>query len=161
LDPTQVTDEEFEEAWKQCLQQAPGQKPLTLRSKPTKVPRVGTTTERSTNRPSKIEALLQAPPRLPPRSRAPDVRKMRELEELFGDLSDLSDDEATSATTAPPPVEYGPAGPPPVRVKINGHELLVPYFAATIGRKYRVRIGEDKLLLRFNRAGECTFVRKL
>jgi len=64
-------------------------------------------------------------------------------------------------TTDTPPTEYGPAGPPPVRVKINGHELLIPYFAATIGRKYRARIGDQKLLLRFNNAGECTFVRKL
>jgi len=162
LDPTQVTtDAEFEEAWEQYLRQAPGQKPLTLRSRPTKVPRVGTTTERSSNRPKKIEALMQVPPRLPPRPMAPSEQKKRELKELFGDLSDLSDNEATSSTSAPPPAEYGPAGPPPVKVKIDGHELLIPYFAVTIGRKYKARIGDKKLLLRFNSAGECTFVRKL
>jgi len=152
LDPTQATtDAEFEEAWERCL-----------RPKQARVPRVGTVTERSSNKPSKIEPLLQAPPRPPPhKKKTVTQQKEKELQELFGDLSDLSDDEAASMTTDTPPTEYGPAGPPPVRVKINGHELLIPYFAATIGRKYRARIGDQKLLLRFNNAGECTFVRKL
>jgi len=151
LDPTQATtDAEFEEAWERCLRRAPGQEPPTLRPRRAKVPRRGTSVERSSNRPSKIEALLQAPPRLPPRQRTSHVKEQqkKKLKELFGDLSDLSDNEAAHTTTAPPPAaEYGPAGPPPVRVKVDGHELLIPYFAVTIARKYKTRIGSRRLLL--------------
>jgi len=191
LDPAKAaTEAEFEELWEQCLREAPPGKILAIRKTGrTTAPRVGTITERSSAaNQRKITALMATPPPPPPRRRVPTSQPQpspslqAELEELFGDLSDLNDEGTTetaetpattrftaatelpAATTtvaaAASPVAFGPVGPPPVKLRINGHEVLVPYFAATINRKYRARIGGQRFVLRFNRAGDCTYARR-
>jgi len=141
LDPAKATtDREFEAMWERCVQEAPAEKVLTVQgTRKAKAPRVGTVTERSTSaNQRKIAALMVTPPPPPPRHRTSAPKpatgtQEQELEQLFGDLSDL-DSEMTASTTETPaalPVVFGPSGPPPVKVRINGHDTFVPYFATT------------------------------
>jgi len=135
---------------------------------------VGTIVQRSAalNR-RKLQALLETPPRPPPRRR--DTRGVRpepkptQLEDLFGDIADLSDDEG--GTNQPPggtgnqptdtttPVVYGPCGPPPIEVNVGNTVVQVPYFAAVISRVWRTRIGGRRAILRFDRDGRCVYTR--
>jgi len=150
-------------------------------------PRVGTIVQRSSaTNARKLQALLTVPPRPPPRPRAtaarkPPTRDRKEvLKSLFGDIDDLSEDEAPGTTTTPPappstaaraepatptttgpPKIFGPVGPPPVRVTVGGTSIDVPYFSATITRKFRACIGQRKFVLRFDREGKCVFQREV
>jgi len=160
-----------------------GKKPARFR---VASPRVGTTLERSTAANARrLQGLLAVPPR-PPRRRTTirpaKLGKEEMLSQLFGDLSDLSDDEAPAPANAPstsppavvcagpardtvtttnPPVVFGPVGPPPVRVAVGGLEIDVPYFSATVTRKFRACVGQRKFVLRFDRSGECVFRREI
>jgi len=129
LDPAKATtDHEFEAMWKQCVREAPTEKVLTVQgTRRIKAPRVGTVTERSTSaNQRKIAALMKTPPPPPPRHRTPAPKPRvtgkpeQELEQLFGDLSDLDDEGTapTAETPAAPPTVFGPSGPPPVKVRI-------------------------------------------
>jgi len=187
LDPARATtDREFEAMWGQYVREAPDEKVLTIRETGrTKAPHRGTSTERSSvANQRKITALMETPPPPPPRRRIP-VRKPpatkleKELQQLFGDIADLDDEETVPAAETPaapavetpaappaeaptaPPVVFGPVGPPPVKVRIDGHDTFVPYFAATISRRYRVNAGNQRYVLRFNRTGQCVYARKI
>jgi len=159
-----------------------GKKPARFR---VAAPRIGTTLERSTAANArKLQGLLEVPPR-PSQRQKPTTRPTKPstagrkevLRSLFGDITDLSDDEApgapstsspavvrteaVSSVTASMPETFGPVGPPPVRVSVGGLEIEVPYFSATVTRKFRACIGQRKFVLRFNRHGECTFRREI
>jgi len=171
LDPARATtDREFEDMWDRCVRETPAKKILTVReNRRTKVPRAGTITERSTAvNQRKLTALMETPPPPPPRHRTPALepratRVEDELERLFGDLPDLDNEEIAATTEVPAtrPAVFGPSGPPPVKVRIDGHDTFVPYFAATLSRRYRVDAGGQRYLLRFNRAGQCVYARKV
>jgi len=174
LDSAKATTEaEFEAAWERCLQQAPKKRPLAIReARRMKIPRVGTVTQRSSAvNQRKIKALMETPPSPPPRrrdrSRKPLLDDKREqLTELFGNLSDsLSDAEtppgmpATTDATTPHAVR-GPAGPPLVTVRVDRHNVMVPYFATVVTRKYKVCVGDRRCLLLFDRTSQCLYARK-
>jgi len=174
LDPAKATTEaEFEAAWEECLLQAPAEKPLTIRPRARRVPRVGTTTERSSaSNQRKLEALMKTPPPPPPRRQQPRAADRKgpttQLEELFGDLSDIDDDKATPTDVPqhgqaeePPNAKSEPEGPPPIKVHIDGHDIEVPYFAAIISRKYKARVGLHRYVLRFDQTGQCGYIKKL
>jgi len=144
LDPAQVTtDAEFMAAWERCLRQAPTEKPLTVQRRKARIPQVGTNIQRSSAaNQQKIQALLETPPQPPLRRRGPPrrpqaERQKRKLEELFGSLSDLSGDEATpedsdkQTLADTPPAVYGPAEPPPVKIRVDRNDLM-PYFATIV-----------------------------
>jgi len=140
----------------------------------TRPPKVGTIIQRSSaTNARKLEGLLAEPPRPPPRPRTtarkpPTSRGQKEiLQNLFGDLTDLTDDETptaprrpptpmsasatstsqehraepTSSTATSPPEVCGPVGPPPVRVAVGGVNIDVPYFSAVVTRKFRACVG--------------------
>jgi len=170
LDPVRsATEAEFEATWARLLQgpaRNNGPARTEGQSSRSKVPRVGTIIQRSTSRNErKLKALMEPPPPPPPRRRNTpptprrDVSKgiTEQLEDLFGDITDLDKPEEDNA----PPVIHGPSGPPPVLVTIDGTTIEVPYFAAVVARKWRTRIGNQRLVLRFDREGKCQFVRKL
>jgi len=177
LDPAKATTEaEFKAAWERCLQQAPKTKPLTIReARRTKAPRVGTVTERSSvANQRKREALMETPPPPTPRRQKPPGKPpasnkatKNKLTELFGSLSDIEEDEAApnteapTQTTEPIQTEHGPHEPPAIKVHIDGHDIEVPYFAATVTRKYKARVGIHRYVIRFDYNGQCGFMRKL
>jgi len=170
LDPGKATTEaEFAAVWERCLQPSPAAKPSAPRRKTT-TPRVGTSIERSSGtHERKIQELMEVPP--PPshhhdatRKSPPRKKQKTNLEDLFGDLSDLDNNEITTAdqsTTAPAPVIHGPPGPPPVEITVDGHTVQVPYFATTVSRKFKARVGDKRYLLRFDRTGQCMYARKI
>jgi len=162
LDPEQATtDDEFEKTWERF--------PPRSQSRPIKVrvPRVGIIVQRSAavNR-RKLQALLQTPSPPSPRRRepargTPGKPTQSKLEELFGDLSDLSGDEETDnqPPVAAPPVVHGPCGPPPMEVTVGDTVIHVPYFVAVVSRVWRTRIGGQRAILRFDRDGRCIYKR--
>jgi len=168
IDPAQSsTEAEFAATWERYIG-GPKRRALSLETRKAKVPRVGTVVQRSSaNNQRKLEALMETPPPPPTRHGAgkqlPKVRKAQ-LTELFGDVSDLDDDEAAPpgmATDDPPAVIHGPSGLPPVAVKVDGHTVQVPYFAATVSRKYKAHISGQRYTLRFDRDGQCMYARKV
>jgi len=119
LDPARATTEdEFEATWNRLLPRPvhhpahPGKPPrpkkLTAEKPPekrAKIPRVGTTVQRSSATTThKMQALLETPPRSPPRcgTKRPLTRPQKaKLRELFGDLTDSDDDFLFLVCVAP------------------------------------------------------------
>jgi len=135
-----ATDEEFEELWDQLLREPrrpravltlrdiapapPAAPPAGPTARPrarmqNRVPKVGTIIQRSSaTNARKLKALLQVPPRPPPRGKAtkplPTAAQKKTLQSLFGDLADLSDDEAPTGSDTPPKVRQ--PSPKPARL---------------------------------------------
>jgi len=166
-----TTDAEFEATWERLLNAPPlkgDTKPSNKESRRLGVrrtiPRVGTIVQRSSHTTQrKLKALLEAPPPPPPRRRGTTKQKQQLLKDLFGDISDLSDEEATpekaAKNLATPPINHGPEGPPPIEVTVGTTTVQVPYFSAMVSRKWRTRINGRRATLRFDRTGRCTFAR--
>jgi len=159
-------------------------RPPTPGRKKRTVPRVGTWVQRGDRESAQRAAVMASPPPPPPTRRrnggpTPPAEEDVGVANLEGPTSppppgdpitdaaagtDAQTPDAAAAgvwrTPCPMDIEP-PAGPPPVRVILpTGRAIDVPYFAVRRSRKYKLRLGGDRWVMRFDRHGRVTVCRR-